>query len=265
MEDLIQRAAEDLIKARYRIALTGAGISTESGIPDFRGPNGIWTKNPEAEMKAYEVYDQFKSNPKRYWEDRLDPQGSISRLFSILGVIGEAQPNLGHYALAELEQMGILEWVITQNVDGLHQKAGSKNVIEYHGGINKFRCIVCNRRFSKDELNLEKIKIEGKLPPYYQCGGVIKDDGVFFGEPIPSDVLQRSQREASKCDLVLICGTSAVVYPFASLPEVAKPSAIIIEINAEPTPLTGRISDYLIQGKTGEILPKVLERVKKIK
>lgn len=147
MEDLIQRAAEDLIKARYRIALTGAGISTESGIPDFRGPNGIWTKNPEAEMKAYEVYDQFKANPKGYWEDRLDPQGSISRLFSILGVIGEAQPNPGHYALAELEQMGILEWVITQNVDGLHQKAGSKNVIEYHGGINKFRCIVCNRRF----------------------------------------------------------------------------------------------------------------------
>jgi len=264
MEDLIQRAAEDLIKARYGIALTGAGISTESGIPDFRGPNGIWTKNPEAEMKAYEVYDQFKANPKGYWEERLDPQGSISRLFSILGEIGKVQPNPGHYALAELEKMGILKCVITQNVDGLHRKAGSKKVIEYHGGIDKFRCIVCNRRFGKDELHLEKIRMEGKLPPYCQCGGIIKDDGVFFGEPIPSDVLEGSQREAWKCDLMLICGTSAVVYPFASLPEMANPGTIIIEINADPTPLTGRVSDYLIQGKTGEILPKIVERVKKI-
>ena len=264
MEDLIQRAAEDLIKARYRIALTGAGISTESGIPDFRGPDGIWTKNPEAEMKAYEVYDQFKANPKGYWEERLDPQGSMSRLFSILGEIGKVQPNPGHYALAELEKMGILGCVITQNVDGLHQKAGSKKVIEYHGGINKFRCIVCNRRFSRDELNLEKIRMEEKLPPHCQCGGVIKDDGVFFGEPIPSDVLERSQKEGWKCDLMLICGTSAVVYPFAGLPEMVNPATTIIEINADPTPLTGRISNYLIQGKTGEILPQVVERVKKM-
>jgi len=149
-------------------------------------------------------------------------------------------------------------------VDGLHQKAGSKKVIEYHGGINKFRCIVCNRRFSRDELNLEKIRMEEKLPPYCQCGGVIKDDGVFFGEPIPSDVLERSQKEAWKCDLMLICGTSAVVYPFAGLPEIANPATTIIEINADPTPLTGRISNYLIQGKTGEILPQVVERVKKM-
>jgi NAD-dependent deacetylase len=158
MEDLIQRAAQDLIKARYGIALTGAGISTESGIPDFRGPDGIWTKNPEAEMKAYEVYEQFKTNPKRYWEERLDPQSSLSRLFSILGEIGKFQPNPGHYALAELEKMGILKGVITQNVDELHQKAGSKKTIEYHGGVNKLRCIVCNRRFSKTNSLWRKLK-----------------------------------------------------------------------------------------------------------
>jgi NAD-dependent deacetylase len=263
MEDLIQRAAQDLTKAKYGIALTGAGISTESGIPDFRGPNGIWTKNPEAEMKAYEVYDQFKANPKAYWEERLDSRGSMSRLFSILGEIGKAQPNPGHYALAELEKMGILRCVITQNVDGLHQKAGSKRVIEYHGGINKFRCIKCNRRFNKEDLNLEKLKREGRLPPYCECGGVIKDDGVFFGEPIPSDVLQRSQQEAWKCDVMLICGTSAVVHPFASLPQMVGPGTIIVEINGERTPLTGRISSYLIQGKTGEILPKIVEEAKK--
>ena len=136
MEDLIQRAAQDLIKARHGIALTGAGISTESGIPDFRGPDGIWTKNPQAERKAYEVYELFKTNPKRYWEERLDPQSSTSRLFSILGEIGKFQPNAGHYALAELEKMGILKCVITQNIDGLHEKAGSEKTIEYHGGIN---------------------------------------------------------------------------------------------------------------------------------
>ena len=113
------------------------------------------------------------------------------------------------------------------------------------------------------DINLEKLKMEGRLPPYCQCGGVIKDDGVFFGEPIPSDVLQRSQREALKCDLMLICGTSAVVHPFAGLPEEVGPSTMIVEINAEPTPLTGRISSYLIQGKTGEILPKIVERAKK--
>ena len=264
VEELFGRAARDLVKSNYGIALTGAGISTESGIPDFRGPNGIWTKNPEAEVMAYEAYNQFRANPKGFWEERLAPQSPISRLFASLGEIGKVQPNPGHYALAELEKMGILKCVITQNVDGLHQKAGSKKVIEYHGGLNKFRCIECNRRFSKDELKLERLKMEGKLPPYCQCGGVIKDDGVFFGEPIPSDVIQSSQREAWKCDLMLICGTSAVVHPFASLPGIVNRATIIIEINAEPTPLTGRISHYLIQGKTGEILPNIVEEIKKI-
>jgi len=240
-------------------------MSTESGIPDFRGPKGIWTKNPEAEMKAYEAYDQFRANPKGYWEERLNPQSSISMIFSLFGEIEKAKPNPGHYALGELEKIGIIKCVITQNVDGLHQKAGSKKVIEYHGGINKFRCVECNRRFSKDEINLEKIKMEEKLPPYCRCRGVIKDDGVFFGKPIPSDVLQTSQGEARKCDLMLICGTSAVVHPFASLPGMANLATVIIEINAEPTPLTGRISNYLIQGKTGDILPQIAEAVRERK
>ena len=264
MEESIERVARDLVKSHYAIALTGAGISTESGIPDFRGPDGIWTKNPEAELEAYEAYQRFKENPKGYWEERLDPKGFMARLFSLLSEIEKARPNLGHYALAELGKIGIIKCVITQNVDGLHQKAGSHNVIEYHGGLNKFRCVQCNRRFKEDELDLEALKTEGRLPPQCSCGGVVKDDGVFFGEPIPSDVLQKSQREAWKCDLMLICGTSAVVYPFASLPEMANQSANIIEVNGEPTPLTGRISKYLVQGKTGEILPKIVDKVKQI-
>jgi len=285
MEELIKRAAEDLLHSKYAIALTGAGISTESGIPDFRGPDGIWTKDPEAERRAYEIYDLFIGNPKKYWIDRLDPESFFSkRIFSIFGEIEKAQPNAGHYALAELERLGILKWVITQNVDGLHQKAGSRRVIEYHGGLNKFRCIECNRRFAREELDLERLRVEGRLPPRCSCGGLIKDDGVFFGEPIPSDVARKSLEEAWKCDLMLICGTSAVVYPFAQLPRIARqrkveqerrstsglyivervPATTIIEVNREPTPLTEEgISNYLIQGKTGEILPKILEEVKK--
>lgn len=264
MEESIERVARDLVKSHYGIALTGAGISTESGIPDFRGPDGIWTKNPEAELEAYEAYHRFKADPKGYWEERLDPKGFMARLFSLLSEIEKARPNPGHYALAELGKIGIIKCVITQNVDGLHQKAGSHNVIEYHGGLNKFRCVQCNRRFKEDELDLEALKTEGRLPPHCSCGGVIKDDGVFFGEPIPSDVLQKSQREAWRCDLMLICGTSAVVYPFASLPEMANQAANIIEVNGEPTPLTGRISKYLVQGKTGEILPKIVDKAKQI-
>lgn len=280
MEKLIIRAAEDLIKARHGIALTGAGISTESGIPDFRGPSGIWTKDPEAERKAYQSYHRFLDDPKGWWEERL------SRT-PLLGDLEKAKPNAGHYALAELEKMGILKCVITQNVDGLHEKAGSKNLIEYHGSILKLRCISCGSRFKREEFDLEKLKRENQLPPHCpKCRGVIKTDGVAFREPIPNGVAHQSLEEAWKCDLMLICGTSAVVYPFADLPRIARrrktegesqtktglyvvekiSPIIIIEVNAEPTPLTyENISDYLIQGKTGEILPKIVEMVKAIR
>lgn len=279
MEDLIKRGAKDLIRAKYAIALTGAGISTESGIPDFRGPSGIWTKNPQAEKKAYQSYQGFLSDPKKWWEERL--KGA-----SLLGDLDKAKPNAGHYALAELEKMGFLKYVITQNVDALHEKAGSINVIEYHGSVLKLRCVHCGSRFKREEFNLERLRTEGALPPQCpKCGGVIKTDGVSFGEPIPNDVAHRSLEEAIQCDLMLICGTSAVVYPFADLPRVARqrkkekenqtptgqfsvdaiPATIIMEVNAEPTSLTEeKISDYLIQGKTGEILPRIVERIKRI-
>ena len=282
MEELIGRAAKDLVKAKYAIALTGAGISTESGIHDFRGPDGIWTKNPDAEREAYEAYDKLLRDPKAHWEEVLTPGG----FFSLFDEIGKALPNPGHYSLAQLESMGILKLVITQNVDGLHRKAGSKNVIEYHGGLSKLRCISCGSRFDREEFDLEKLKREGELPPRCKkCHGVLKNDGVYFGEPIPRDVYQQSLEAASKCDLMLICGTSAVIQPFAELPRIAKrrqterergtdlglyvverkPAVTIIEVNAEPTPLTGEgVSDYLIQGRTGEILPRMVEKVKGI-
>ena len=270
VEALIKRAASDLVGSSYAIALTGAGISTESGIPDFRGPSGVWTKNPEAERMAYRSYQRFLDDPKGWWEERL------SGSFSILGDIENAMPNPSHDALAELEKMGILKWVITQNVDGLHEKAGSKNLLEYHGNTLKLRCISCGSRFNRDEYDLEELRIQNKLPPHCsRCGGQVKSDGVAFGEPIPAAVAHQSLEEAWKCDLMLICGTSAVVYPFANLPRVAREkrtehekslAATIIEINAEPTPLTHEgISDYLIQGKTGEVLPRIVEEVKRLR
>jgi NAD-dependent deacetylase len=274
MDDLIERAARDLTGSKYAIALTGAGISTESGIKDFRGPDGLWTKNPKAEMEAYESYERLLRDPKRHWEKTLEP-GSFISLFE---EICKSNPNPGHFALAEMEKAGILKMVITQNVDGLHQKAGSRNVLEYHGGMTKLRCMSCGSRFPKSEFDLEKMKREDKLPPRCRkCNGVLKGDGVYFGEAIPTDVAEASVEAAMRCDLMLICGTSAVVYPFAQLPRTAKarsrrempaadkrPIVTIIEINAESTPLTHEgISDYIIRGKTGEVLPKLAEAIKR--
>jgi NAD-dependent deacetylase len=271
MEDLIKRAARDLVESKYAIALTGAGISTESGIPDFRGPKGVWTTNKEAEAKAYERYDLFLNNPRAYWEEILGLRGTYGTFHE---QIRQAQPNPGHHALAELEALELLKCVITQNIDGLHKKAGNKRVLEYHGSVNVLRCISCGSRFAWEEVSLDE------LPPRCKCGAALKDDVVNFNEPIPSDVMEESEKEALSCDLMLICGTSAVVYPFAGLPRMAryharrfmagfdvvgyKTNVKIIEINADPTPLTQEgISDYLIQGKTGEILPRIVEEVKK--
>jgi len=280
MEQLIDRAARHIADSEYAIALTGAGISTESGIRDFRGPQGVWTLNPEAERRSYRGWERFQQDPKGWWEERLASTSS-------LGDLGKATPNPGHYALVELEKMGILKCVITQNVDALHDKAGSQNLLEYHGSVAKLRCVSCNARFPRSEFDLEKLRQEDRLPPLCPaCQGVVKGDTVGFGEPIPSDVAHNSLEEAWKCDLVLICGTSAVVYPFANLPRIARqrttdrerkteggvyavertPAVIIIEVNADPTPLTQEgISDFLIQGKTGEILPRIVEAVKKIR
>jgi NAD-dependent deacetylase len=273
MEDLVKQAAKHLAESTYAIALTGAGMSTESDIPDFRGPKGIWTTNKEAEAKAYQRYELFLNNPRSYWEEVLGIHGTYGSFYE---QIRKAEPNPGHHALAQLEALGILKCVITQNIDGLHKKAGSKRVLEYHGSVNALRCISCGLRFAREEISLDE------LPPRCKCGAALKYDVVHFKEPIPSDIMEESEKEASRCDLMLICGTSAVVYPFANLPRMArfhsgssvtgmdvmghKANIRIIEVNAYPTPLTNEgVSDYLIQGRTGEILPKIVEEVEKFR
>jgi NAD-dependent deacetylase len=267
MGEQIKRVAESLIQSQSAIALTGAGMSTESGIPDFRGPSGIWTRDLEAEKRAYRSYDLFQKSPKKYWEERLTGP-------SLLGDLLQAAPNPGHLALCELEAMGVLKWVITQNIDNLHQKAGNRKVLDYHGNAFKLRCSSCTARYEPEEFYLMTMLKDGRLPPVCRkCGGVIKSDIVHFHESIPSDVSTMSLEFAIASDIMLICGTSAVVYPFANLPRIAKRLRrenslpfTLIEINAEPTPLTEQgISDDLIQGKTGEILPRLVAEIKKMK
>lgn len=279
MDLLIEKAAQHIVQSNYAVALTGAGISTESGIPDFRGPNGLWTKNPDAERIAYETYHVFLRDPKEYWTTRLTTP-------YLLGDIDKANPNPGHHALTEMEQMGLIKCVMTQNIDGLHEKSGSRHVLEYHGSIFKLRCPSCGSRFHRDDYQLDTLLHTGKLPPVCkQCSSALKSDVVHFNEPIPQDVTSESVQEAQKCDLMLICGTSAVVYPFASLPRIARyrgydsglggffdtpaedrnNNVTIIEVNAEPTPLThSNISDLLIQGQIANILPKIVDVAKRL-
>jgi NAD-dependent deacetylase len=246
MMPLIKRAAQDIVDSRKTIALTGAGISVESGIPDFRSAGGLWSRyDPE----EYAHISAFQSNPEKVWQ----------MLKEMMELVLGAEPNPAHIALAELEQMGLLCSVITQNVDGLHQRGGSREVIEFHGSNQWLVCLECGNRQEATSLSFEVIP-----PRCPQCSSILKPDVVFFGEPIPWAAQTRSFEEARQCDLVLVVGTSAVVYPAAGIPTSAKQSgAKIIEINMEPTPLTGYVSDYLIQGPAGQILPMIVEEVRR--
>ena len=165
MNDLIEKAAQDLAASSYAIALTGAGMSTESGLPDFRGPHGLWTKRSTEERKPRLGFRDLLADPVRWWIDRL------SRPISLMGDLTTFQPNAGHMALAEMESMGIIKCIITQNIDGLHIKAGSRHVLEYHGNSLKLRCIECEARYDRDEYDLEGLQRDGKLPPIHARAG----------------------------------------------------------------------------------------------
>lgn len=243
MQELIQRAAQALRRARKTIALTGAGISAESGIPTFRDPGGLWDRyDPE----EYATIEAFRRNPAKVWQ--------MMRDFTELKT---ARPNPGHFGLVQLEQMGFLRCIITQNVDNLHQDAGSREVIEFHGNMRQVVCQGCRKLLPLEDISLEA------LPPYCGCGGVFKPAGVFFGEPIPPEALSRAYEESKSCDLMLVIGTSAVVYPAADMPRVAKEAgARLIEINPERTDLTGWVTDFIIQGKAGIAIPRIVAEIK---
>lgn len=243
--DLYKEIAELIKTSNYVVAFTGAGISVESGIPPFRGPDGLWSKyDPEefAHIKS------FLKNPFKVW-------GMLRDMFYL---IYDSKPNLAHKVLAELEKLGYLKSIITQNIDGLHQLAGNKKVIEYHGNCRKLICINC-----KNSYPLEKQKIqELPYPICNNCQAPLKPDVIFFGEPIPLDIIKQAEEEALKCSLMLIIGTSGMVYPAANLPYIAKSNeAIIIEINLEQTSYTYSISDYFLKGKAEEMLFKIFQNI----
>jgi len=241
MDSLIARAINDLAAARRAVALTGAGISIDSGIPPFRGAGGLWERFDPMEIAHI---DAFMRNPAMVWKVLVK---------DLKDVIDAARPNDGHRGLARLEQLGILTSVITQNIDGLHQAAGNTDVIEFHGTFAWQRCIQCDRRIETSKVDASR------LPPRCACSGILRPDAVFFGEMIPPAALWRSQEVAARCDVMLVVGTSAVVQPAASMPVIAKESgAVVIEINPEPTDLTGRVSDYLIPGKAADVMNRIV-------
>jgi NAD-dependent deacetylase len=242
--DLMDQAAGLLKKARSLFVLTGAGISAESGVPTFRGTDGFW-KNYSAEQLA--TPDAFAKNPRLVWEWYHWRQGLILK----------AEPNPGHHALVEIENRVERFLLLTQNVDDLHSRAGSKNILQLHGNIFRARCSSCG----KEERRIGDKNASNRLPKC-SCGGLLRPDVVWFGELIPSDVWRDSLKFLGGVDLALICGTSGVVWPAAAIPGIACERGIkTIEINLEPTAISS-IVDVSIVGKTGEILPQLVSRLR---
>jgi NAD-dependent deacetylase len=225
------------------VVLTGAGVSAESGVPTFRGKNGLWKKFRPEELATF---DAFMANPKLVWEWYQYRRELIQNVM----------PNPAHFALVEFQKYFKDFTLITQNVDGLHQRAGCSQVVELHGNIKRNRCIECGKKFETIEVKAEEI------PPRCECGGKIRPDVVWFGEMLPENAVRTAFEVSSSCDLFFSLGTSAVVHPAASLPLMAKRSgAYLVEVNIEPTELSN-LSDELMLGKAGEIMPFIIENFK---
>ena len=247
-DEEISTAAEVILRAHYPIALTGAGMSVESGIPPFRGPGGLWTKHGEPPMNGFQI---FMADPKKAWEERQTRRND--ELFKPLQV---AKPNPGHHAFAELEAIGVLKFVITQNVDDLHRQAGQKALAEIHGNWKLIRCLECGSRFKPEQVSLEVLP-----PKCAKCGGLLKNDTVSFGEPIPMDVMLQCQDHASRSDLVIVAGTSATVYPAAGFAlEVKERGGLLVEVNLYESEIT-RLCDISLRGGSANVLPRLTKAI----
>ena len=244
----IEEVRDWIGEAGYVAALTGAGISTDSGIPDFRGPQGVWTKNPEAEKMA--TIDHYMSDPAvrvRSWKWRLETEQNKKQL------------NAGHRALVALERSGHLETLVTQNVDGLHQAAGSDpaRVIEIHGTLEEVECLSCGERAPMIRA-LDRVVAGEEDPPCRTCGGILKSATISFGQGLVTRDLERAQLAAQKCDLILAIGTTLAVYPIAAMVPVAKEAgARVVILNGESTEMDD-LADALLSGSISEILPQLV-------
>lgn len=235
----------NLIRRAKRVAvLTGAGISAESGVPTFRGSDGLWAKFRPEELATVEA---FMDNPRLVWEWYLYRRDLMNKV----------APNAGHFALVEMEKVFADFTLITQNVDGLHRRAGSKNILELHGNVSLNKCFECQKPYEGE------IDLAGGELPRCQCGGKIRPDVVWFGELLPPAAINGAFEASRRAELFFAVGTSAIVHPAASLPlEAKRGGAYLVEINLEPTPLTA-FADFTLQGKSGETLPQIMELARK--
>ncbi len=242
--DPIAAAAALLRAAKRAVAFTGAGISTESGIPDFRSPGGTWSKYDPEEF-SYQRFLTRSESRRKYWAFGLE----------LWPAIRDAAPNPGHHALAALEKAGRLRCVITQNIDGLHQRAGSRDVVELHGTTTRVGCLSCDLDLPRDEVHARLLA--GDLDPRCACGGLLKPRTISFGQPMPEEETRRAFDEARRCDLLLTVGSSLVVFPAADLVPTAKAAgARVILVNLSETPFD-HIADVVIRGKAGTSLAAI--------
>ena len=251
LDALIDKVADLIINTKRLVVFTGAGISTESGLPDFRSPGGIWDRFDPDDF----TYEKFISSPQaRYKQWQMFKEG---------GLITEVKPNPAHYAIAELDRLGKLDCVITQNVDNLHQKAGvpEGKVFELHGNMQWAVCVSCGKRYPMAQL---KIRFDAgeEIPDCEVCHGILKPDAVFFGEPLPIAVFEEAAHRSRNCDLFIVIGSTLIIYPAAEMPDYAvKRGAKLVIINLSPTPMDKRAT-VLIKAKAGETMTSIVELVK---
>jgi NAD-dependent deacetylase len=253
VEEQIDRLADMIAYSKRVVVFTGAGVSTESGIPDFRSPGGIWEQHDPSEF-TYQRFVSSAETRKRHWE------------FYRSGILGSdnTQPNPAHYAIAELDRIGKLESLITQNVDNLHQKAGVSDgkVIELHGNMQWVKCLDCGKRTPMNEV-VKRVEEENLEEPRCElCGGILKPEGIFFGEALPEKAIREATHHSTKCDLFIVIGSTLIVTPAAYMPSYALQSgARLVIVNLGPTPLD-RQANMVIQAMAGEVMPRVVDKVK---
>ncbi len=250
--DKIDIAADIILESERIVVFTGAGISTESGVADFRSPGGIWDRFDPNELN-YQKFLSSELSREKYWE--------FSRL--LWPAIANAKPNRGHYAIAELYQIGKLDCVITQNIDNLHQKSGvpEESIIELHGTMKWVICLECGKRYPREQIQ-SRLESGERVPRCDVCGGIMKPATISFGQAMPERETSEAEIRAASCNLFLVAGSSLVVYPAAQMPLIAKNSgAKLVIINLTPTP-HDRYADIVICEKTGQALPQVVEQVK---
>lgn len=247
MEKQIEKAAAAIKHASHGTVFTGAGVSVESNIPPFRGENGLWSRyNPEVLDLSF-----FYNNPYESWQ-------VIKEIF--YDFFGKAEPNQAHYAIASLEEKGLIHAVITQNIDNLHQEAGSNTVFEFHGNSRTLQCVSCKQKYEATKVNLDVIP-----PRCEKCHGLLKPDFIFFGEGIPGEAYSNSLREAEMADVFIVVGTTGEVMPASMIPHNAKQNgSTIIEVNPEISYYTNSITDIYLRGKAGEVIPQIVHAINKI-